>query len=115
MVESTRSATPTKAGTWPPGMEIPSVALGTVGQDWLQLARHWNSELLRFARQRWEKDLDTMVQLACCRSAAEIFCIQSEAAADAASDYLGESQRWLASLDAALRPGAKAIASTDDG
>lgn len=66
-------------------------------------------------RQRWNKNLDTMVRLACSGSAAEIFCVPYEVAADAASDYLGESQRWLASLDAALRPGAKASASTVDG
>lgn len=91
-----------------PGTPLPWSAVGDFWQDRLRLAGEWNSELLRFALQRWTKDCDTVVQLASCRSAAEILCVHFEVMADAASDYLGEAQQWFAGLNAALLPCADA-------
>ena len=67
----------------------------------LSLAGRWNGELLRFAQERWNKDLDTLVRLASCGSPAEVFCVQHEAAADFAADYLSEIGRLFAGWNAA--------------
>lgn len=79
--------------------------------SWQRQLRHtarWNGELLRFAAERWRKNLYALIQMSNCRSAAEAFCVHFEVAADAATDYLTESQQILAGIDAFLRPGTNA-------
>lgn len=86
--------------------ELPWFAFGAFWQGQPRLAWQWNGELLRFAAERWHKDRDTLIQLASCRSPAEVLCVQFEVVADAASDYLSEAQQLLAGVNAALQPAA---------
>jgi hypothetical protein len=105
MVELTSNRSTTLPGALQArSAELPWSAFGAFWQRQLGLAWQWNGELLRFAAERWHKDRDTLVQLASCRSAAEVLCVQFEVVADAASDYLSEAQELLANVNAALQP-----------
>lgn len=95
MVESTATATPPPAGAFPLHAEIPFYPFSGLAAPWLQPAAQCQRAWLQFAAQRWRKDMDTLIQLACCGSAAELLCVQYEAAADAATDYLGAMHRLL--------------------
>jgi hypothetical protein len=88
------------------GEQLPWLAFAALWQGPLRLAWQWNSELLRFSTERWHKDRDTLIQLASCRSPAEVLCVQFEVVADASSDYLNEARQLLAGISAALQPAA---------
>lgn len=60
----------------------------------MQLQAEWQ----RFVVERMRKDLDTWARLVSCGSLAEVACVQFEANADLASDYLDEMNRFLGSL-----------------
>lgn len=107
MLEPTTNGSTTPSGApRAQSAELPWLASGAFWQDPLRLAWQWNGELLRFAAERWHKDRDTLVQLASCRSPAEVLCVQFEVVADAASDYLSEAQQLLAGINTALQPAA---------
>ncbi|MCQ4163547.1 hypothetical protein [Tahibacter harae] len=114
MARSTIAAT-TPAGALAPRTEIPCSPFAALFPAWLQPAAQCQREWLQFAMRRWRKDMDTLVQLACCGSAAELVCVQYEAAADAAADYLGDLHRQLANLEQAVRPRAYSVAAVHGG
>lgn len=58
----------------------------------LQLQTEWQ----RFAAERARKDLETWMRLLRCGSLAEVACVQFEASAELASDYLDAMNRLLA-------------------
>lgn len=73
----------------------------------LRLQTEWQ----RFAADRARKDVETWVRLLRCGSLAEVACVQFEASAELASDYLDAMNRALAhgasatpSIAAADRP-----------
>lgn len=104
MALSTTTGALAPAGALAPRTEIPFPPFAAVFTAWLQPAAQCQHEWLQFAARRWRKDMDTLFQLACCGSAAELVCVHYEAAADAAADYLGELRRQLASLEQAAAP-----------
>lgn len=103
MVEPTATVTTQPAGEFPLHAEIPFypfTGLAARLRPAAQCQRAW----LQFTAQRWRKDMDTLIQLACCGSAAELLCVQYEAAADAAADYLGVMHRLLPGPQATRQP-----------
>ena len=115
MARSTIAAATTPAGALAPRTEIPCSPFAALFPAWLQPVAQCQREWLQFAMQRWRKDMDTLVHLACCGSAAERICVQYEAAADAAADYLGELQRQLANLEQAAPPRTHSVAAVRGG
>jgi hypothetical protein len=78
------ASAPTAVSNAPPG-------LGGFG---MQLHAEWQ----RFVVERMRKDLETWARLVSCGSLAEMACVQFEANADLASDYLDEMNRFLGSM-----------------
>ena len=70
----------------------------------LRLQTEWQ----RFAAERARKDVETWVRLLRCGSPAEVACVQFEASAELASDYLDAMNRALADEAGAGPPTAAA-------
>ena len=62
---------------------------------WLDQASRMRDETLRFAQERFTKELDAAVRLAACADTTEMFAVQAAFANDMAADYVAESQKMV--------------------
>ncbi len=60
---------------------------------WFSQANKMRDETLRFAQERFTKELNAAVQLARCTNPNEAFAVQTEFANKMAEDYFAESQK----------------------
>lgn len=60
---------------------------------WLSQAKRMQDETMRFAHERFTKELDAAVQLARCTNPNEAFAVQAKFANKLAEDYMAEGQR----------------------
>jgi hypothetical protein len=63
---------------------------------WMQGCARLQAESIRFAADRFAKDLRVPGRLGACATPVEMFGVAAGIAIEAARDYLGESQRLLA-------------------
>ena len=62
---------------------------------WVSQANKMRDETMRFAHERFTKELDAAVQLARCTNANEALAVQTEFANKMAEDYLAEGKRLV--------------------
>ena len=62
---------------------------------WLDQANRMRDETLRFAQERFTKELDAAVRLAACADTTEMFAVQAAFANNMAADYVAESQKMV--------------------
>ena len=60
---------------------------------WLDQTNKIQEETMRFAQERFAKDLEAAAQLARCSNPTEAIAVQTKFANTMAADYLSESQR----------------------
>ncbi len=60
---------------------------------WFSQANKMRGETMRFAHERFTKELDAAVQLARCTNPIEAFAVQAEFANKLAEDYFAEGQK----------------------
>ena len=62
---------------------------------WFNQASRMHDETLRFAHERFTKELDAAVQLVGCTNPTEAFAVQVEFANNMAADYIAEGQKMV--------------------
>lgn len=62
---------------------------------WFDQASRVQDETLRFAQERFTKELDAAVRLAACADATEMFAVQAAFANSMAADYFAESRKMV--------------------
>ncbi|MET0682283.1 MAG: phasin family protein [Casimicrobiaceae bacterium] len=62
---------------------------------WVSQANKMRDETMRFAHERFTKELDAAVQLARCTNANEALAVQTEFANKMAEDYLAEGKKLV--------------------
>jgi hypothetical protein len=62
---------------------------------WASQASRMRDETIRFAQERFTKELDAAVQLARCTNANEALAVQTEFANKMAEDYLAEGKKLV--------------------
>jgi hypothetical protein len=62
---------------------------------WLGQASRLQDETIRFAQERFTKELEAAAQLVRCTSPMEAFAVQTEFAQRMAADYIAESQKMV--------------------
>ena len=67
----------------------------TAYRAWFSLANRMRDETMRFARERFTKELDAVVQLARCTNPNEALVVQTEFAKTMVEAYLLESQKLV--------------------
>jgi len=60
---------------------------------WFSQANRMRDETIRFAQERFSKELEAAAQLARCTDPSEVFAVQAEFANKMAADYFAESQK----------------------
>jgi hypothetical protein len=60
---------------------------------WLRQANRMRDEAMRFAQERFTKEIEAAVQLARCTNPSEAFALQAEFANQIAADYFAEGQK----------------------
>src|SRR5207249_3050409 len=74
--------------------EPPSIdAVTKTYTAWFNQASRLRDEALRFAQDRFTKDLEAATQLARCTNPTEAFAVEAEFASKMAADYLAEGQK----------------------
>ena len=68
-------------------------AVTTTYRAWFSQANRMRDETIRFAQERFSKELEAAVQLARCTNPTEAFAMQAEFANKMVSDYFAEGQR----------------------
>ena len=68
-------------------------AVTTTYRAWFSQANRMRDETIRFAQERFSKELEAAVQLARCTNPTEAFAMQTEFANKMAADYFAEGQR----------------------
>lgn len=64
-------------------------------RTWFNQANRMRDEAMRFAQDRFEKELEAAVQFSRCTNATEAFTLQAEFANRMATDYLAEGQKMV--------------------
>jgi hypothetical protein len=62
---------------------------------WFSQATRMHDETMRFARERFTKEFETVVQLTRCTNPGEALAVQAEFANRLAEDYITEAQRMI--------------------
>jgi hypothetical protein len=62
---------------------------------WISQATRMRDETMRFAQERFTKELEAAVQLARCTNPTEAFAVQAEYANKMATDYLVEGKKMV--------------------
>jgi hypothetical protein len=62
---------------------------------WFSQANRMRDEAVRFAQDRFAKELEAAVQLARCTNPTEAFSLQADFASKMAADYLAEGQKMV--------------------
>ena len=62
---------------------------------WFNQANRMRDESMRFAQERFTKELDAAVQFARCTNPSEAFAVQAEFANKMAADYFAEGQKMV--------------------
>ena len=70
-------------------------AVTSTYRAWLSQANRVQEETMRFAQERFTKELEVAVKLACCTSPIEALAVQTEFAQKMAADYLAEGQKLV--------------------
>ncbi len=73
----------------PPSIETMMKACGA----WFNQANRMRDETMRFAHERFTKELDAVAQLARCTNPNEALAVQAEFANRMAEDYVAEGQK----------------------
>ena len=60
---------------------------------WLRQANRMRDETLRFAQERFKKEIEAAAQLVRCTNPSEAFALQAEFANQMAADYFAEGQK----------------------
>jgi hypothetical protein len=82
------------------GMDPQSVdALTRTYRAWVSQATRMQDEALRFAQERFTKDLEAAVQLSRCKDPTEAIALQTEFVSKLAADYFAEGQRIVELMD----------------
>jgi hypothetical protein len=75
-------------------MDLPSIeAVTKTYTAWFDKASRLRDEVMRFAQDRFTKDLEAATQLARCTNPSEALALEAEVATKIAADYLAEGQR----------------------
>jgi hypothetical protein len=78
------------------GMDPQSIdAVTKACNAWFSQANRVRDEAVRFAQDRFAKELEAAVQLARCTNPTEAFTLQAEFASKMAADYLAEGQKMV--------------------
>ena len=89
------STLPNAGALWstaPPSIE----AVTKTYTEWFSQASKLRDEALRFAQDRFTKELEAATQFARCTNPAEVFALEAEFASKTAADYLAEGQKMVA-------------------
>jgi hypothetical protein len=85
---------PTAESMW--NMDPQSIeAMTKTYRAWFSQANRMRDETMRFAQERFTKELEAAVQLARCTNPTEAFAVQAEFANRMATDYFAESQKMV--------------------
>jgi hypothetical protein len=79
-------------------------------RTWFDQASRMRDEAVRFAQDRFEKEIEAAVQLARCTNPTDAFTVQAEFATKMAADYLAEGQKIVAlmgDMATEISPGGK--------
>jgi hypothetical protein len=60
---------------------------------WFRQANRMRDETMRFAQERFTKEIEAAVQLARCTNPSEAFALQAKFANEMAADYFAEGQK----------------------
>ena len=70
-------------------------AVTSTYRAWLSQANRVQEETMRFAQERFTKELEAAVKLARCTNPIEALAVQAEFAQKMAEDYIAEGQRLV--------------------
>lgn len=79
---------------------------------WFNQANKMRDEAVRFAQDRFAKELEAAVQLARCTNPTEAFTVQAEFASKMAADYLAEGQKMVELMGEIAKEAASSPAAT---
>lgn len=83
--------------------------------DWLHNANRLQAEMIRFAAERFNKDVGLISRFASCHEPGEFLKLQSDAMAELAHDYLEEGARIAALYGDASKEAGDAAAKKAGG
>lgn len=81
--------------------DLPAIAqsldtMSNAFSAWLRNANRAQAEAIRFLSDRFNKDLEMMLELAGCRNRKDIFGLRANFASDLVADYIAEGTRVFA-------------------
>jgi hypothetical protein len=91
-IKAVEPAVPNAEAMWnmdPQSIEV----VNKTYRAWFNQANRMRDETIRFAQERFTKELEAAAQFARCKDPTEAFAVQAEFASKMAADYFAEGQK----------------------